>query len=110
METAPHIAADRLRELYERTGLSILQFASLFGSAERRILHALSSSGLQGDRYARHYERVSKATAELELEAVRELTPAVAFNTPKLRELMVQKFFHGEDGNSNFHRLRAQLG
>ena len=107
MGTASHIAADRLRELYERTGLSVAQFARLLGASERTAHNAMAGSGLQGDRYFRQYELIQQTTAELELEAVKELTPAVAFNSPRLRELMLRKFLKSNGGASPFHRISA---
>lgn len=109
METAAHIAAEKLRELYERTGLSVAQFARLLGASERTAHNAMAGSGLQGDRYARQYELIQKTTAELELEAVQELTPTVAFNSPRLRELMLRKFLKSNGGASPFHQIRNQV-
>lgn len=104
-----HIAAEPLRELYERTGLSVAQFARLIGASERTIHNGMAGSGLQGERYVKQYELIAETTAELELEAVKELTPAVAFNSPRLRELMLQKFLKSNEGASPFHRIRAKV-
>lgn len=109
MTTAAHVSAKELRDLYERTGLSVAQFSRLLGASERTTHSAMAGSGLQGDRYAKQYDLIQKTTAELELEAVRELTPAVAFNSPRLKELMLRKFLKSNEGPSPFHRIRDQI-
>lgn len=107
--TENHIPGDQLRELYERTGLSIPQFARLFDLATRTMHSALNGMGIQTPKRVEQYERLREATAELELEAISELTPAVAFNSPKLRELMLQKFLKSSSGRSVYHSILSEI-
>ena len=108
--TTKHITADSLRELFERTGLSFSQFARLFGGSERTLHFALGSSGLQGPRHIAQYERVASLVAELELEAVGELTPLVAFNSRRLPESVLRKLLSSSSGPSAFQRLLSAWG
>lgn len=109
MTTAAHVSAQDLRDLYERTGLSVAQFSRLLGASERTTHSAMAGSGLQGDRYFKQYELIQQTTAELELEAVQELTPAVAFNSPRLKELMLRKFLKSDEGPSPFRQIQKQV-
>jgi len=107
--SAKHIEGDELRDLYERSGLSTLQFARLFGTYERPMVGALTGAGLQGEWKVEQYERLSRLVAEIEFEGIRELTPLVAFNSPKLREFVRAALLRSSGGRSPFHRLLAEV-
>ena len=103
--TEKHIDAEKLRSLYERTGLTVKQFGRFFDIMERAMYFALGGSGLQSEKRVAQYEAVSRVTAELEREAIEELTPLVAFNSPRLKELVGRKFLSSEKGASPFRKL-----
>jgi hypothetical protein len=108
--TTKHISAEDLRELFERTGLSFSQFARLFGGSERSLHLALGTAGIQSPRGIAQYERVSELVAELELRAIGELTPLVAFNSHRLPEAVLRSLLSSSSGPSAFSRLLSAWG
>jgi len=110
MENATkHIEGDALRDLYERSGLSPSQFARLFGTHERAMVGALTGAGLQGEWKVEQYGRINQLIAEIESEGIRELTPLVAFNSPKLQELVRTRILSSSEGRSPFQRLLSHV-
>jgi len=104
-----HIEGDELRDLYERSGLTVNQFARLYGTHERAMIGALTGAGVQGEAKVEQHGRISKLIAEIEAEGIQELTPLVAFNSPKLRELVRAKLLKSSEGPSYFHQLLTQV-
>lgn len=107
--TAKHIEGDALRDLFERSGLSVSQFARLYGTHERSMITALRGAGVQGEAKVEQHGRISKIVAEIEAEGIRELTPLVAFNSPKLRELVRARLLKSSEGLSHFHQLLSHV-
>jgi len=107
--TVKHIDGDVLRDLYERSGLSISQFARLYGTHKRSMVVALTGTGVQGEWKVEQHERISKVIAEIEFDGIKELTPLVAFNSPKLREFVRAALLRSSEGRSPFHRLLSEV-
>jgi len=108
-ETVKHIDGDVLHDLYERSGLTISQFARLYGTHERSMVGALTGAGIHGEWKIEQHGRISQLIAEIESEGIRELTPLVAFNSPKLRELVRARLLKSSEGRSHFHRLLSRV-
>lgn len=107
--TAKHIDGDELRDLYERSGLSVSQFARLYGTHERPMIAAFRGAGVQGEAKVEQHGRISKVIAEIEAEGIRELTPLVAFNSPKLPEFVRAALLRSSGDRSPFHRLLSEV-
>lgn len=104
-----HISADELKDIFERSGLSVGQLGRIFGESERTVSAGLTRSGLQGELKGKQFELLAEAVAGFELQGVVELTPFVAFNSSKLPELVRAKLLSSKDGRSVLHSIMANL-
>lgn len=108
-ESVRHIDGDELRDLYERSGLTISQFARLYGTHERAMYSSLTGAGIQGEAAVEQHGRVSRLVAEIESEGIRSLTPLVAFNSPKLPEFVRIQLLRTSEGPSHFRQLISHV-